>query len=182
MEGDTSATVERIDVFGYELAYAHGDYVMSSGRIVNRLSSTVARISTRGGTTGFGEICPLGSTYLPAFGEGARTALRELAPALLGADVTNLAVVPRRMDRVLLGHRYAHSAPDVTRSDSHRRPPGPPVGALPAGVLHPPPPLPRPLPPRPRPHHTFPLLLVRQHLSQRVSSLCLLLAIAPSHK
>ncbi len=135
MEGDTSATVERIDVFGYELTYAHGDYVMSSGRIVNRLSSTVARISTRGGTTGFGEVCPLGSTYLPAFGEGARTALRELAPALLGADVTNMAEVHRRMNRVLRGHEYAKSALDVACWDAYGRHVGQPVGALLGGVL-----------------------------------------------
>ena len=47
-----SAAIERIDVFGYELTYAHGDYVMSSGRVVNRLPSTVVRITTRDGVRG----------------------------------------------------------------------------------------------------------------------------------
>ena len=129
------ATIERIDVFGYELTYAHGDYVMSSGRVVNRLPSTVVRITTRHGVQGFGEVCPLGSTYLPAFGEGARAAIRELAPALIGADPTNLADVHRRLDGTLRGYDYAKSALDIACWDAFGRIVGKPVGALLGGVL-----------------------------------------------
>jgi len=134
--GDASAaTIERIDVFGYDLTYAHGDYVMSSGREVNRLPSTVVRITTRGGAQGFGEVCPLGSTYLPAFGEGARVALRELAPALIGGDATNLADIHRRLDGRLRGHDYAKSALDVACWDAFGRIVGQPVAALLGGTL-----------------------------------------------
>ena len=135
MSEATGATIERIDFFGYELTYAHGDYVMSSGREVNRLPSTVVRITTRDGAQGFGEVCPLGSTYLPAFGEGARAALRELAPALIGADVTNLADVHRRMHGRLRGHEYAKSALDVACWDAFGRLVGQPVSALLGGAL-----------------------------------------------
>ena len=135
MTAPTSGIIERIDVFGYELTYAHGDYVMSSGRVVNRLPSTVVRVTTRDGVQGFGETCPLGSTYLPAFGEGARAALRELAPALIGADVTNLADVHRRLDGRLRGHEYAKSALDIACWDAFGRLVGQPVGALLGGVL-----------------------------------------------
>ena len=131
----TGATIERIDVFGYELTYAHGDYVMSAGREVRRLPSTVVRITTRDGAQGFGEACPLGSTYLPAFGEGARAALRELAPALIGADATNLAEVHRRMDGRLRGHGYAKSALDIACWDAFGRLTGQPVSALLGGAL-----------------------------------------------
>ena len=129
------AAIERIDVFGYELTYAHGDYVMSSGRVVNRLPSTVVRITTRDGVDGFGEVCPLGSTYLPAFAEGARAAIRELAPALIGADPTNLADVHRRLDGALRGHDYAKSALDIACWDAFGRIVGQPVAALLGGVL-----------------------------------------------
>jgi len=131
----TAATIDRIDVFGYELTYAHGDYVMSSGRVVNRLPSTLVRVTTRDGAEGFGEVCPLGSTYLPAFGEGARVAIRELAPALIGADATNLADVHRRLDDRLKGHEYAKSALDVACWDAFGRLVGKPVAALLGGVL-----------------------------------------------
>lgn len=105
--------IRRIDVYGYELSYVHGRYVMSGGRAVERLPSTVVRVTTEDGTEGFGEVCPLGSAYLPAFGEGARAALRELAPRLVGLDACNLAGVNAAMDAALAGHGYAKSAVDV---------------------------------------------------------------------
>ena len=135
MSADTPGRIERIDVFTYDLTYVHGDYVMSSGRVVNRLASTVVRVTTHDGTTGFGEVCPLGSTYLPAHAEGARAALREVAPGVVGGDVTNLADVHRRMDAALLGHAYAKSAIDVACWDAFGRIVRQPVAALLGGVL-----------------------------------------------
>jgi L-alanine-DL-glutamate epimerase-like enolase superfamily enzyme len=113
--------IERIDVFGYDLTYAHGEYVMSSGRVIDRLESTVVRVTTRDGVTGFGEACPLGPTYLEGFAGGARAALLELGPAVLGSDVTEPATVDRRMDGALKGHRYAKSAIDVACWDAFGR-------------------------------------------------------------
>ena len=78
--------IARVDVFGYDLRYAHGEYVMSGGRSITSLPSTVVRIETDTASSGWGETCPLGSTYLESFAGGARAALRELAPALLGVD------------------------------------------------------------------------------------------------
>jgi len=133
--GERATVIDRIDVHGYDLTYAHGDYVMSSGRVVNVLPSTVVRIRTRGGLEGFGEACPLGSTYLPAFAEGARAALRELAPALIGVDATNLATVTERMDATLRGHEYAKSALDVACWDILGRASGLSVATLLGGTL-----------------------------------------------
>jgi len=122
--------IERIDVFGYDLHYIHGDYVMSGGRVVRALPSTVVRVTTDEGLTGWGEVCPLGPTYLPAFAEGARAALRELAPALIGADPRNLADVHGRMDRALLGHGYAKSPLDVACWDILGKATGQPLTTL----------------------------------------------------
>jgi len=133
--GDSATVIDRVDVFGYDLTYAHGDYVMSSGRVVGRLPSTVVRITTHGGIQGYGEACPLGSTYLPGFGGGARAALRELAPALLGADAANLAAVNGLMDSTLRGHEYAKSALDVACWDVLGRVTSQPVAMLLGGVL-----------------------------------------------
>ncbi|HEX5828870.1 MAG TPA: mandelate racemase/muconate lactonizing enzyme family protein [Candidatus Limnocylindrales bacterium] len=135
MGEDTAGTIERIDVFGYELTYAHGEYVMSSGREIRGLASTVVRVTTRDGVQGWGEACPLGPTYLPAFGEGARAAIREVAPGLIGADVTSPADVHRRMDARLAGHGYAKSALDVACWDAFGRLVGQPVSALLGGAL-----------------------------------------------
>ena len=133
--GDSATVIDRVSVFGYDLTYAHGDYVMSAGRVVNVLPSTVVRITTRGGVEGFGETCPLGRTYLPGFGEGARAALRELAPALIGIDAANLAAVNQAMDATLRGHEYAKSAIDVACWDILGRVANLPVAALLGGAL-----------------------------------------------
>jgi L-alanine-DL-glutamate epimerase-like enolase superfamily enzyme len=127
-------TIERIDVFGYDLTYVHGRYVMSSGRVIDRLQSTVVRVTTHAGVTGFGESCPLGPTYLEGFAGGARAALQELAPAALGADVAQPSEVGRRMDAALKGHRYAKSAIDVACWDAFGRSVDTSVGALLGGV------------------------------------------------
>ena len=87
--------------------------VMSGGRVITTLSSTVVRLTTAGGLVGYGETCPLGSNYLPAHAAGARAALAELSPHLLGLDAANPTAVARAADRVLLGHGYAKSALDV---------------------------------------------------------------------
>ena len=105
--------VARVDVYGYDLTYVHGTYVMSGGREIVSLPSTVVRVTADDGTQGFGETCPLGPAYLPAHGDGARAALRELAPALLGVDPRELAIVNDALDSALLGHAYAKSAIDV---------------------------------------------------------------------
>ena len=135
--GKTATIIERVAVYGLDLTYAHGDYVMSSGRIVNVLPSTIVKLTTRGGVEGFGESCPLGNTYLSAFGDGARAALRELGPALIGVDAANLAAVNARMDATLRGHEYAKSAIDVACWDILGRATGRSVATLLGGALQP---------------------------------------------
>jgi L-alanine-DL-glutamate epimerase-like enolase superfamily enzyme len=129
--------ISRIDVHGYELRYAHGTYVMSGGRTITSLPSTVVRIDTDSGLTGWGETCPLGATYLPASAPGARAALTELAPALLGVDPTNLAAVHDAMDGALRGHGYAKAALDIACWDILGRAANLPVSALLGGVRAP---------------------------------------------
>ncbi len=126
--------VRAVEVYGYELTYAHGRYVMSRGRAVERLPSTVVRLVTDEGTDGWAEVCPLGSTYLPAFADGARAALRELAQAVVGADPCNLAEVHARMDAALAGHGYAKSPVDVACWDILGKVAGLPVAALLGGA------------------------------------------------
>ena len=131
----TSTSVARVEIYGYQLTYAHGDYVMSGGRVVNQLDSTVVRVVTEDGTSGFGETCPLGPTYLPAHSEGARAALPLLASALVGADVTNAADVQARMEVALQGSGYAKSALDTACWDAMGKATGLSVAQLLGGRL-----------------------------------------------
>jgi L-alanine-DL-glutamate epimerase-like enolase superfamily enzyme len=108
-----SSSIARLDLHSYDLTYVAGEYVMSGGRVVTTLSSTVVKITTEDGVMGYGETCPLGSNYLPAHAAGARAALTELGPELVGLDAANPAAICGTMDRLLLGHGYAKSAVDI---------------------------------------------------------------------
>jgi L-alanine-DL-glutamate epimerase-like enolase superfamily enzyme len=110
--------IARVDVYGYDLTYVHGRYVMSGGRVIDTLPSTVVRLTTDGGATGFGEVCPLGPAYLPSHGGGVRAALVELAPAVVGLSVANIGAVGAAMDRTLMGHADAKSAIDTACWDA----------------------------------------------------------------
>jgi cis-L-3-hydroxyproline dehydratase len=124
-----------LDCFGYELGYVHGEYVMSGGRAAASQPGTLVRLRTDEGVDGWGEITPLGSTYLPTFADGVRTALRFLAPHLLGLDPANVAGFRRVMDAALMGHQYAKSAVDIACWDLRGKAAGLPVAALLGGVL-----------------------------------------------
>jgi L-alanine-DL-glutamate epimerase-like enolase superfamily enzyme len=133
----SGAVVERVEVFGYELTYAHGVYSMSAGRNVDALESTVVVLSTSDDVQGYGETCPLGMNYLPAFASGARAALRELAPAVIGADACNPAGLSSALDSVLAGNFYAKSAIEIAAFDLFGRLTGVPVSGLLGGIQSP---------------------------------------------
>jgi cis-L-3-hydroxyproline dehydratase len=138
--------IRAIGVFGYSVGYAHGEYVMSGGRGATRQTGTLVKVSTDDDLVGWGEVTPLGGTYLPAFTGGVQAGLRELAPALLGVDATNLNVVHRTMDAVLLGQQYAKSPVDMACWDIKGQALGVPLAALLGGVMQPDYPIYEPVP------------------------------------
>jgi len=102
-----------VNVYRVELPLHEGSYKWSGGRSVEVFDSTVVELMTDDGTTGFGEVCPLGPAYLPAYAAGARTGIAELAPGLIGLDPTEINLVNQRMDASLRGHPYVKSALDM---------------------------------------------------------------------
>ena len=89
-------------------------YWLSGGRLkFERLDSTILRIDTDAGISGWGEGCPWGVTYLPAFGKGIRAGLEELAPLLIGRDPRQLDAIDRVLELALPGHPYVKSALDI---------------------------------------------------------------------
>ena len=105
--------ITRITVWAVDLPLAR-PYSLSGGRLhFERLDSTIVRIDTDQGVSGWGEGCPWGSTYLPAFARGIRAGIEELAPAVLGLDPRRTDVVYRAMDLALPGHPYLKSPIDM---------------------------------------------------------------------
>jgi L-alanine-DL-glutamate epimerase-like enolase superfamily enzyme len=105
--------ITAIAAFKVDLPLHEGSYKWSGGKSVGVFDATVVAVHTDAGITGYGEVCPLGPAYLPAYAAGARTGIAELAPQLLGADPTELLVLNDRMDRAMRGHPYVKSAIDV---------------------------------------------------------------------
>jgi L-alanine-DL-glutamate epimerase-like enolase superfamily enzyme len=105
--------ITEINAYRVELPLHEGSYKWSGGNAVEVFDSTVVELHTDAGISGYGEICPLGPAYLPAYANGARTGIAEIAPRLLGLDPTQLHVVNRKMDQAMRGHPYVKSAIDV---------------------------------------------------------------------
>ena len=105
--------IRRIAAWQVDLPLHEGSYKWSGGKSVTVFDSTVVAVETNTGLVGWGEVCPLGPAYLPAYAAGVRAGLAELAPKLLGEDPTQLARLNRVMDAALKGHAYVKSAVDV---------------------------------------------------------------------
>lgn len=129
--------ITAIEIYAYGLTYAHGEYAMSKGRAAIRQQSTLVRIRTDDGLEGWGESSTLAGTYLPAFAEGTREAIRVMAPALIGRDATNLSVIHQIMASILLDQNSAKSAIDVACWDILGKKAGLPVARLIGGITQP---------------------------------------------
>ena len=105
--------ISAIRVYQVDLPLVEGRYSWSEGKFVEVFDSTVVELLTDDGVAGYGEVCPLGPFYLPAFGPGARAGVGELSATLLGQDPSAIGPINQLMDRALLGHPYVKSAIDM---------------------------------------------------------------------
>ena len=105
--------IERITAYRVELPLREGSYRWSGGKSVSVFDSTIVAVETNNGTVGYGECCPLGPFYLPAYGAGVRAGIEELGPHLIGENPLALGPLNRRMDAALKGHPYVKTAIDM---------------------------------------------------------------------
>ncbi len=122
--------IARVFAHRVELPLHEGSYKWSGGKSVSVFDSTIVGVETDTGTVGYGEVCPLGPFYLPAYAEGVRAGLRELAPHLLGMDPRELSKLNGRMDAALKGHPYVKSGIDMACWDLLGQATGLPVCVL----------------------------------------------------
>ncbi len=105
--------ITNILAYRVELPLRETTYKWSGGKSVTVFDSTIVGVVTDSGLIGYGEVCPLGPFYLPAYADGVRAGLRELGPHLIGEDPRQLAKLNRTMDAALKGHPYVKSGIDI---------------------------------------------------------------------
>ena len=89
--------VAEVHVYQVDLPLSGKAYSMSEGSYL-LLDSTVVQVVSDTGISGWGEICPVGPTYSDAHALGARAALEQMAPGLIGKLVTGPLGVRRSLD------------------------------------------------------------------------------------
>ncbi|MGC9448233.1 mandelate racemase/muconate lactonizing enzyme family protein [Cereibacter johrii] len=108
--------ITELHIYAHPLPVRDGPYRMASTEVWS-LDTTLVKLVTDSGLTGWGETCPVGPVYQPQHAAGARAALAEMAPGLIGADPLQPLRLHRRMDGLLNGHRYAKAAIDIAAHD-----------------------------------------------------------------
>jgi L-alanine-DL-glutamate epimerase-like enolase superfamily enzyme len=125
--------IRRIAAYRVELPLHEGSYKWSGGKAVTVFDSTVVEVETDAGLAGWGEVCPLGPFYLPAYAAGVRAGIAELGPHLIGEDPRQLQRLNRRMDAALKGHAYVKSGIDMACWDILGKACGQPASTLMGG-------------------------------------------------
>ncbi|QOF75567.1 mandelate racemase/muconate lactonizing enzyme family protein (plasmid) [Aminobacter sp. SR38] len=126
--------IREIRIYGKPLPVKGGVYRMASASVA-KLDSTIIEVVSDNGLSGWGETCPIGPIYQPHHTLGARSAMQELAPALIGSEFVSVRDIYRKMDGALAGHGYAKAAIDIAIHDLLGKKLGVPVSVLLGGAL-----------------------------------------------
>ncbi len=121
--------IKSIDIYGYELPVKNGPYSMASGDVYS-LATTLVKVTMDNGVFGWGETCPVGPTYAESHTLGARAALTQMSPGLVGIELTGTRQLHRHMNSLLNGHNYAKAAIDIAAHDIIGKQTGQPVADI----------------------------------------------------
>ncbi len=108
--------IKSIDIYNHKLPVKNGPYTMANAEVWS-LDTTLVKITIDNGVFGWGETCPVGPTYAESHVLGARAALIQMAPGLIGAEIDGIRKLHRHMDSLLEGHNYAKAAIDIATYD-----------------------------------------------------------------
>lgn len=108
--------ITQIHLYQHNLPVKGPAYRMALSELT-ALDTTIVEVITDTGLKGYGETCPLGSTYQAQHAKGARAALEEMLPHLIGMNPLHIETVGRRMNAALNGHLYAKAAVDIALWD-----------------------------------------------------------------
>ena len=108
--------ISEIHIYQKDEPIIGGPYTMS--RItLESVDITIVKLVSDTGLVGWGEVAPAGPVYQPQHALGARAALSEMAPSLIGQSALTPLLLRRQMDALLNGHNYAKAVIDVAVMD-----------------------------------------------------------------
>lgn len=108
--------ISNIHIYSKKLPIVDGPYVMST-MILDAVDTTIIKIVADNGMIGWGEVAPLGPLYQPQHALGARAAVTEMAPNLIGESCLTPLLLRYKMDALLNGHLYAKSVIEMAVFD-----------------------------------------------------------------
>ena len=109
--------ISEVHVYQKDLPVKGGSYRTAKSGDLYALDSTIVELVTDAGLRGYGETVPLGPTYQPEFPAGARAAIAQMAPSMIGQNPLQIENVRTAMDNALAGHNYAKAALDIALWD-----------------------------------------------------------------
>lgn len=108
--------ISEVHIFSHTLPVKNGPYVMANA-LVNELETVLVKVVSDNGLIGWGETCPVGPTYAESHAAGAKAALIEIAPHVIGCDLLKPLIFYRRLNRLINGHNYAKAALEIAMHD-----------------------------------------------------------------
>lgn len=105
--------IKQIDLYQLNYKLLDEKYSWSRGNYVESFLTNIVKITTDENIVGYGEVCTLGSTYLPAFAKGVPSGIEEIGKHLIGKCPCEIKLINQIMDLSLLGHNYIKSPIDV---------------------------------------------------------------------
>lgn len=125
--------IAELHIYAHDLPVKNAPYRMAMTEVWT-LPTTLVKLVSDAGVVGWGETCPVGTTYAEMHVGGAQAALRAMGQGLIGCEVAPLAL-QHRMDSLLNGHNYAKAAIDIAAHDLMGRALGVSVATILGGAL-----------------------------------------------
>jgi len=95
--------IKELHIYQKDLPVVGGPYTMSRVTL-DSVDTTIIKLVSETGIIGWGEVAPLGPVYQPQHARGARAAIAELAPNLIGQSALTPLLLRRHMDALLNGN------------------------------------------------------------------------------
>ena len=93
--------IQTIKVYKINIPLKEGSYKWAHGNWVEEFDTSIIVIETDKKILGVGEVCTLGSSYLPAYSKGVRSGILEIGQSLIGKDPTDIAAINFEMEKKL---------------------------------------------------------------------------------